>query len=73
MIITPICNPMAFECRNKISAVDSVDMDTIFPGDPEGMLTQRVAYMVYQEIKRSATALINFHTMATPIRPTLTL
>lgn len=66
LIITPVCNPMAFECRNKISAVDSVDMDTVFPGDPEGMLTQRVAYMVYQEIKRNATALISFHTMATP-------
>ena len=66
LIVTPICNPMAFECRNKISAIDSMDMDTAFPGDPEGMLTQRVAYKIYQEVKKHASALISFHTMATP-------
>lgn len=37
-IVTPICNPIAFEARNKISAIDSMDMDTAFPGDPKGML-----------------------------------
>lgn len=66
VIVTPISNPIAFECRNKISAIDSVDMDTVFPGDPEGMLTQRFAHLLYQEMKKHANAVINFHTMATP-------
>lgn len=66
LVVTPICNPMAFECRNKISAIDSMDMDTAFPGDENGMLTQRVAAIIYREIKRTANALISFHTMATP-------
>lgn len=68
LVVTPICNPMAFECRNKISAVDSMDMDTAFPGDESGMLTQRVAAAIYREIKHTATALISFHTMATPYK-----
>lgn len=68
LVVTPICNPMAFECRNKISAVDSMDMDTAFPGDPEGMLTQRIAWQVYREIRKNASALISFHTMATPYK-----
>jgi hypothetical protein len=68
LIITPICNPIAFAHRNKISDIDGMDMDTAFPGDPEGMLTQRIAYTIYQEIKKNATALINFHTMATPYK-----
>ena len=51
IIVTPIANPLAFECRNKISAIDSMDMDTAFPGDPEGMFTQRIAYILYNEIK----------------------
>lgn len=66
LIVTPICNPIAFECRNKVSAVDGMDMDTAFPGDPDGMMTQRIAYIVYNEIKKHASAVINFHTMATP-------
>lgn len=68
LIVTPICNPMAFECRDKTSAIDGMDMDTAFPGDPQGMLTQRVAYLIYQEIKKNATALISFHTMGTPFQ-----
>lgn len=68
LIVTPIANPLAFECRNKISAVDSMDMDTAFPGDPEGMFTQRIAYIIYNEIKAHANALISFHTMATPYK-----
>lgn len=66
LVVTPISNPMAFEARNKISAVDSMDMDTAFPGDPEGMLSQRAAFLIYEEIRRHADALISFHTMATP-------
>ena len=66
LVVTPICNPIAFECRNKISAIDN--MDTAFPGDPEGMMTQRIAYMIYREIKANAGAVISFHTMATPYR-----
>lgn len=68
LVVTPICNPIAFECRNKISAIDNMDMDTAFPGDPEGMMTQRIAHLIYQEIKANAGAVISFHTMATPYR-----
>ena len=68
LVVTPICNPIAFECRNKISAIDNMDMDTAFPGDPEGMMTQRIAYMIYREIKANAGAVISFHTMAPPYR-----
>lgn len=68
LVVTPICNPIAFECRNKISAIDNMDMDTAFPGDPEGMMTQRIAHLIYREIKANAGAVISFHTMATPYR-----
>ena len=68
LIITPIANPLAFECRNKISSIDSMDMDTAFPGDPEGLFTQRIAHILYKEIKKHANALINFHTMASPYK-----
>ena len=54
-IVTPICNPTAFGSKEtKISAIDSMDMDTAFPGDPKGMLTQRIAYVIYEEIRKHA-------------------
>lgn len=68
LIVTPVCNPAAFESRNKISDLDFMDMDTAFPGDSKGMLSQRIADILYREIKAHANALISFHTMATPYR-----
>ena len=32
------------------------------------MISQRIAYILYKEIKEHANALISFHTMATPYR-----
>ena len=66
LIVTPVCNPPAFESRSKVSIMDGMDMDTAFPGDPEGMISQRIAYILYGEVKKLANAMISFHTMATP-------
>lgn len=68
IIITPISNPLAFENRSKVSDVDLLDMDTSFPGDPDGLFTQRVSYKIFQEIKEHASYLLNFHTLSTPFR-----
>lgn len=66
LVVTPVCNPNAFYARKKLSELDYLDMDTSFPGNPEGMLTQRIAAKLYAQIKSTASALISFHTMATP-------
>lgn len=66
LILTPVCNVNAFFDRQKVSHLDWLDMDTAFPGNSEGMLTQRIAAMLYREIRKNASALISFHTMATP-------
>jgi len=65
LIFTPISNPLAFENRDKVSDVDMLDMDTAFPGDPNGLFAQRVAYILFKEIKKHATYLLNFHTLNT--------
>lgn len=66
LVVTPVCNPNAFYARMKLSELDYLDMDTSFPGNSEGMLTQRIAAKLYAEVKANASAMISFHTMATP-------
>jgi predicted deacylase len=41
-------------------------LDQQFPGDANGLISQRVAYHLFREIKDKANYLINFHTAATP-------
>lgn len=65
LIGTPLCNPPAVQGRNKIGPYDALDMDQQFPGDPGGLISQQIAYHLFQEIKGKAHYLINFHTAGT--------
>ncbi|MDW7660590.1 MAG: M14 family metallopeptidase [Bacillota bacterium] len=63
IIITPIANPLALLNREKISNIDYLDMDQVFPGDPNGLFTQRIAYRLFEEIKKHSDFLLSFHTL----------
>ncbi len=66
LVCTPICNPLATQWRQKLNPYDYLDLDQQFPGDANGLISQRVAYHLFREIKDKANYLINFHTAATP-------
>ncbi len=64
VIATPIANPLALSDRNKISVIDYLDMDTAFPGSESGTWTQRIAKILFDEIRQKANAVLSFHTLA---------
>ncbi|HSR10016.1 MAG TPA: succinylglutamate desuccinylase/aspartoacylase family protein, partial [Thermodesulfobacteriota bacterium] len=66
VVFTPVCNPLATQWRHKLNPYDYLDLDQQFPGDPNGLISQRLAHHLFQEIKAKANYLINFHTAATP-------
>lgn len=63
LAITPVANALGFQRRDKISDLDFQDMDTSFPGKPDGTFTERIAYVIYSQIKENADCLLSFHTM----------
>jgi len=63
LICTPACNPLAFQGRSKVSPLDNLDLDQQFPGDNDGLISQKIAYILFKEIKNKANYLINFHTL----------
>jgi predicted deacylase len=63
LIVTPLLNPMAFLAHNKISNLDYLDMDQQFPGNPAGLYSERMASVIFSEMKRLANYVIDFHTM----------
>jgi predicted deacylase len=65
LVCTPVCNPLAAQWRHKLNPYDFLDLDQQFPGDSQGLISQRVAYHLFQEIKDKANFLINFHTAGT--------
>ena len=65
VVITPVANPIAFVDRIKVSQIDYLDMDTTFPGNPNGQWTQKLAYILFEEIKDRADYLLSMHSQAT--------
>lgn len=63
LAVTPIANALGFQRRDKISDLDFQDMDTSFPGNPEGTFTERISYTIYSQVKENADCLLSFHTM----------
>jgi hypothetical protein len=62
LVFTPVLSPIAFAERKQVCFLDLLDMDSQFPGKADGLITERIAFQVFCEIKRIASAVINFHT-----------
>jgi predicted deacylase len=45
----PVANPLAFRLRAKISPLDSKDLDTVFPGNEYGTVTERTAWEIWRK------------------------
>ena len=63
LICTPLCNPLATQHRQKGNPFDSLDLDQQFPGFPDRSYSERLAYLLFREIKEKANYLISFHTV----------
>lgn len=61
IICTPICNLGAFQARQLLSNLDYLNLDQLFPGNPNGAHSERIAYLLFKQIQNKADYLINFH------------
>ena len=61
MIAVPACNVPAFHTATRTSPIDGLNMARVFPGDPEGTITQRIAYWLGERIMRHADLIIDLH------------
>lgn len=64
IVFTPIMNPMALIRRDNYSFLDGLDMDTQFPGKTNGFNTARIAFQIFSEIRKIASALVSFHAVS---------
>lgn len=58
----PLVNPPAFESRTAyVCPIDGVNINRIFPGDPDGSISYRIADAVFQNVISQANYLIDLH------------
>jgi|SRR5690625_3485820 len=63
VVITPTANPLGLDNRTKVAPQDLQDLDQTFPGNPMGLTTDQMAYVLFEEVKSVASCLVNLHTM----------
>jgi len=63
--ILPRANPPAVKGRLRLSPEDGRDMARSFPGDPNGSITEKIAYMIFQEAVEH-DYVIDIHNMSLP-------
>jgi predicted deacylase len=66
VIAVPVVNVKAYEAGVRCNPGDKIDMNRVFPGDPEGSITLQVAYNFFHEVVSNADYLIDVHSAAFP-------
>jgi predicted deacylase len=61
MIVVPVANPPAFWAARRMSPYDGLDMNRIFPGRRDGLLTERIASRLFEEVVLGADFLLSTH------------
>jgi len=49
----PVASPLAFRLRARISPLDSKDLDTVFPGNEYGTVTERTAWEIWRRASQA--------------------
>lgn len=58
---SPLLNPFSFNGRTYFTPEDGYNVNRVFPGDADGLLTHRLANLIYEEAVKKCDFLIDFH------------
>jgi hypothetical protein len=54
-------NPLAYESRTRNTPNDMIDLNRVFPGDPDGLLTHQLAHKLYGLFSEQCEYFVDFH------------
>ncbi len=60
--IVPVCHEAAFAVDSRVSPADGGNLARVFPGDPNGTETPRLAHHLFVEVLAGCDLLIDLHT-----------
>jgi predicted deacylase len=61
LIAVPVCNVPAFRAATRVSPIDGLNLARVFPGDPLGTITQRIAHALTERVIAPSHLLIDLH------------
>ncbi|HWL82811.1 MAG TPA: succinylglutamate desuccinylase/aspartoacylase family protein, partial [Roseomonas sp.] len=61
VIILPTANYPAALAGNRVSPLDNLNLNRIFPGDPDGSVTQQIAWFISEQLVPRADLVCDLH------------
>ena len=61
LLAVPVAHLAAFAAATRTSPIDGVNLARVFPGDPEGTVTVRLADRLFREVVAGADCLVDLH------------
>lgn len=65
LVVLPVANPYALQSLTRNLPLDMTNLNRIFPGDPNGMLTDQLAHTIVEQLVPRCDVLIDFHSGGT--------
>jgi len=61
LVVVPVVNPPAFRTSTRANPMDGVNLNRIFPGEPDGSISHRLARILVEEIIPGADFVLTIH------------
>ena len=61
LVVLPVANAYALQSLTRNTPIDMNNLNRIFPGDPDGMLSEQLAHAIVGQIVPRCDYLIDFH------------
>jgi uncharacterized protein len=61
IVAVPCANPLAYESRTRNTPIDMLDLNRVFPGDPDGTLTPQLAAKIYAVFADRCDYFVDLH------------
>jgi predicted deacylase len=65
VVIVPVANPPAFAAWRRCSPLDDLDLNRIFPGNPDGRPSERLAHRLFHDVLCRADFVFSMHSWYT--------
>lgn len=61
VIAVPVVDRVGFELAERGSRIDKKDISRLFPGNPNGSVSDQIAAVYFEEVIRKANVMLDFH------------
>lgn len=61
ILILPVANPLAYEAVRRHTPLDDLNLNRLFPGDPDGWLSDRLARVITRHFLERIDAFVDLH------------